>query len=501
MKTKDTTTLRIGWASVDITPAEPVQLAGQFHVRISEDVRDPVTATALALAAGDAEDAGAAIVLVSCDLVTIPDSLRDSVRARVAAAEPGLDPRCIVLNATHTHTAPEVRVPEDFELLGGGISSAGIDISLPAMDPRDYTTFAATRIAGAVIAAWRDRAPGAIGYGLGHAVIGHNRRIAYDGGVSRMYGDTAADGFSHIEGYEDHDVNLLATWNGAGTLTGLAVNVACPAQVSESEYRISADYWHETREVLRRRLGDELFVLPQCSAAGDQSPHVQWRRAAEARMLRLTGQTERQAIATRIADAVEAVLPAIAGARTSDAALHHVVETVELSRRRLSEADVAEAQAQVDDLRATYERLKRELAEQPELRGAPRWYVDVTRSYRRMAWWQGVVRRFEMEKTAKTLPIEAHVVRLGDVAIATNPFEYYLDFGVRIKARSPAVQTFVVQLTGAGTYVPTERAVAGKSYGAIPASTPVGPAGGRELVEWTVRALRDLWATVGKQGS
>jgi hypothetical protein len=218
-------------------------------------------------------------------------------------------------------------------------------------------------------------------------------------------------------------------------------------------------------------------------------------------MLRLTGQTERQAIATRIADAVEAVLPAIAGARTSDAALHHVVETVELSRRRLSEADVAEAQAQVDDLRATYERLKRELAEQPELRGAPRWYVDVTRSYRRMAWWQGVVRRFEMEKTAKTMPIEAHVVRLGYVAIATNPFEYYLDFGVRIKARSPAVQTFVVQLAGAGTYVPTERAVAGKSYGAIPASTPVGPAGGRELVEWTVRALRDLWATVGKQGS
>ena len=34
------------------------------------------------------------------------------------------------------------------------------------------------------------------------------------------------------------------------------------------------------------------------------------------------------------------------------------------------------------------------------------------------------------------------------LAIATNRFELCLDFGIRIKARSKAVQTFVVQIAG-----------------------------------------------------
>ena len=51
------------------------------------------------------------------------------------------------------------------------------------------------------------------------------------------------------------------------------MNVACPSQVGAGS-RISADFWHETRNELRSRLGEGLFVLPQCSAAGDQSPRV-----------------------------------------------------------------------------------------------------------------------------------------------------------------------------------------------------------------------------------
>ena len=39
-----------------------------------------------------------------------------------------------------------------------------------------------------------------------------------------------------------------------------------------------------------------------------------------------------------------------------------------------------------------------------------------------------------------------HVLRLGDVAIAANEFELFTDYGVQIKARSPAVQTLVIQL-------------------------------------------------------
>ena len=71
--------------------------------------------------------------------------------------------------------------------------------------------------------------------------------------------------------------------------------------------------------------------------------------------------------------------------------------------------------------------------------------------------------------------MELHVVRLGDVAIATNDFELYTDYGVAMQARSPATQTVVIQLAGGGTYLPTERAVRGGGYGAIPQSNRVGP--------------------------
>ena len=33
------------------------------------------------------------------------------------------------------------------------------------------------------------------------------------GGASRMYGDTAVDDFSHIEGYEDHAVQILCFYD------------------------------------------------------------------------------------------------------------------------------------------------------------------------------------------------------------------------------------------------------------------------------------------------
>ncbi len=483
--------LRIGWASTDLTPDRPVQICGQFHARVSEGVRDPITATALALST-DGDNAAAA-VLVSCDVVGIPDGLRDQVRERLRDLALNLDPRCVAFNATHTHTAPEVRTESDRRLLGGGISSSGMCIELPTMDPGEYITFAAERIADAVAEAWRARQPASIAYGLGQAVIGRNRRIACYGGESRMYGDTCQANFSHIEGYEDHSVNLLGTWDAGGKLTGLVVNVACPSQVSESEFQLSADYWHDTRVELRRRFGEGLFVLPQCSAAGDQSPRPLWGKAAEERMLRLTGRTHRQEIATRIADAVSSVLPAIQSERMDAPLLIHRVQTVELSRRMLSQADVDEALAEAEPLRARYETLRREVQEHPARRREPRWYVPITAAYRRMKWCEGVRTRFELEKTQPKLPFEVHVLRIGDVAIATNPFEYYLDFGIQIKARSPAVQTFVVQLAGGGTYVPTERAIAGKSYGAVPASTPVGPEGGRELVDWTVAAIEDLW--------
>ncbi len=75
--------------------------------------------------------------------------------------------------------------------------------------------------------------------------------------------------------------------------------------------------------------------------------------------------------------------------------------------------------------------------------------------------------------------MQVHVVRVGDVAIATHPVALYLDFGTQIKPRSKAVQTFTIETAdGHYRYLPTARSLAGSAYGAVPESIVNQPSDG-----------------------
>ncbi|HOF20208.1 MAG TPA: hypothetical protein PLO24_03060 [Bacteroidales bacterium] len=492
---------KIGWASADITPDKPVLIAGQFHARVMEGVMDPITATALALESGSGPSS-AKIIMISCDLVSIsdgmrdgsPDNLRDNVRELLKHTIPEVSPEQIFLNATHTHTAPLVGSARNSESVYG--------VELDVLSPADCQKYIAERIARAAEKAWKSRRAGGISFGLGHAVVGHNRLTVDKDGRSTMYKRPDTPGFSHVEGYEDHSLNLLYTWDDRNNLTGIVVNVPCPAQVTEGRFMISADYWNETRIELRGRLGDEIHILPQCSAAGDQSPHVLIGEKAEARMQKLMfsdsitgGQTlaHRKQIALRIADAVTSILPYMKSSIDRDPVFEHKMEIVELSRRLIDTADVNNALRESETYREQYNELISEIRNNPDATLKPRWYTGISQIHTLMKRGESVKERYELEKIQPRMPVEVHVLRIGDMVIATNPFELYLDYGMRIKGRSPAIQTFLVQLAGSGSYLPPQRSVAGGSYGAVPASTLMGPEGGQELVEKTLEMISSLW--------
>lgn len=506
--------IKTGWAQADITPDRKVLLAGQFYARVSEGVKDPVTATALAVEAVGGGVAGQA-VMVSCDLATISDELRDAVRARVRARLDDLDPSSIFIGATHAHSAPDARLfPYGMGELGaeykkaiphraaekgdhdyGMWPSVGYDV----MPPGEYIEFAVERIGDAIERAWKNRRPSGIGYGLGFAVVGRNRRLAYRDGTSKMYGRSDTPDFRHVEGYEDHSVYSLMTFDEDRTLTGIIVNVPCPSQVREHSYEISADYWHETREELRKRFGKHIHILPQCAPAGDQSPHVLIGKKAEARMWRLKdGEPSENApcleIAKRIADAVGDILPCAEKEIDWTPAFAHVREVVDLPRRLISEQDVEQALKEAEPFKEEYQRQMDEIEKNPEIRKKPRWYTEVTKAYRRMERGERVRQRLDLQKRSPSLPTELHAIRLGDCAFATNPFELYLDYAVRIRELSKAVQTFLIQKAGcSGTYLPSERSMASGGYGSVPASTDVGPDGGDLLVDWTVQRMNEMW--------
>lgn len=482
MKRQRDSALCIGWASRDITPDQPVVLGAQFKMRISEGVDGPVTVTALALS-GD-EPGADAVVFVACDLGGCRHRwydennflrlCRETIRERL----PGFDVRRVVLNATHTHTAPNALVGRYGEEHPEGVMTA-----------EAYMELLRNRIADTVAEAWNSRRPGGASWGLGTAVVGHNRRATYYAadttrragaivnGLTKMYGDTNDPNFSHIEGYEDHYVDLLYTWDEAQNLTGVVVNLACPSQETEMGMKISADFWHEVRQEIRRRHGDHIQILAQCSAAGDQSPHRLWYKAAEERMLRLRGLTMRQEIGRRVANAVDEVLPAARTDIQTRLPLRHLVRDIALPRRMVSDAEAETVRADLAQLEA-------------EARDGKNNYRVAQRARR-------VLERHEQQRHSPTIPMELHAIRLGDMAFATNRFELFLDFGIRIKARSPALQTFLVQLVASeqwdGTYLASERAIANLGYGSSVYDGEVGPEGGRTIVEETVRALNELW--------
>jgi hypothetical protein len=199
-------------------------------------------------------------------------------------------------------------------------------------------------------------------------------------------------------------------------------------------------------------------------------------------MRRRRGVTERQEIAIRVADAVERAL-ACTPSPAGEAPFAARTRRMGLSRMRVTQEqrDWAD-KARHDAIRS---------GSDPK------------------SWWpmrlQHVVDSFDRPGRLGPFEIEIQALRLGDAGLVTNPFELYLDYGMRIKARSPAPQTVVVQLSagvvgehleidgGLGWYLPTARALSGGSYGAMPAVACVGPEGGQELVEASIAELQALF--------
>ena len=113
----------------------------------------------------------------------------------------------------------------------------------------------------------------------------------------------------------------------------------------------------------------------------------------------------------------------------------------------------------------------------------------------------GTIKRFRDQQLTEVYPIEYHVIRLGNIAIATNPFELFLDYGNRVKARSYAQQTMIVQLCcGSSGYLPTAKAEAGGHYSAYVSSGFVGSQGGDILTRNTIHEINQLWQLAPEKG-
>ena len=84
--------LSIGWASRDVSTTAPINIPGQFHMRISKGILDPVTTTALVVDGGDD-----LAIFLSLDAVVIRAHLLDEVREEVRKRNPEIPAEKILM--------------------------------------------------------------------------------------------------------------------------------------------------------------------------------------------------------------------------------------------------------------------------------------------------------------------------------------------------------------------------------------------------------------------
>ena len=495
--------LYIGWAEESLLPGKKIALAGQFYERVSDEIDTPLTATAMAIGQGDQQ-----AIIVSADIGEVQPFLLNLAREEFTKRNWEVDPEKLIFGATHTHTSHTFGDPDTNisispvlqtinEYMGDTPYQPTAETGEGVMAPAESTRLVARQVAIAADKAWNNRKKACITNEFGRTPVGMCRRATYDDGSAQMWGDTNTANFVALEGGNDSGIELLYIYDEDKKLTGVVANVCCPAQILGQRSVISADFWGHAKAILREKLGEELFFLPLCGAAGDQCPRdlVRWvtpetpiadpnihrphplKRKADPSMYDLSGCRK---AGKRIANEILSVLEEAAAPQECGVFLHKVVH-MELPLRKVTMEEHAAADAALTRLAA--------LAKTSAFT-----FADKARMYVHA----GAINRFRQQQWQETFPVELHVLRLGEVALITCPFELFLDYGNRIKARSYATQTFIMQLScGRGGYLPTEKAEKGGHYSAYVASGQVGHQGGDMMTRVLITEINRMFEEYG----
>jgi len=492
--------LKFGWAEIDLTPEKKISLAGQFAERISEYVEKPITATAMAVSSENEQ-----MVIVSCDILMLSANLVDLIREKLRNNTVGLLPEKVIMCAIHTHTGPGYTMkdrsrtvnnskPIFLRLLPEGkkyVEKQNISNNPDIIKGDEALEFLAEKITKVTLEAWAQRKDGSFTNAFGRAPVGMCRRAVYSDGSAQMWGETNQAVFSSLEGSSDTGIELMYVYDENNKLKGIVANLACPAQCVQHRMFVSPDFWGEVKFLLRKHFGDDIFLLPLCSAAGDQCPVdiVRWvepesdvndpnidrkyplKRKADPSMFDIKGM---KLTGRRIANEIIAVYDDGLDAPQENPEFIHNVHHMKLPLRRTTLEQINNAK------KAIYDYLSKKDGD-VDYNDAAKVQVHT-----------GILEREELQNIQDVIDTEVHTVRLGTIAIATNPFELFLDYGNQIKARSHAEQTFLIQLAcGAEGYLPTEKAEKGGHYSAFISGGLVGHEGGDQLVRETLENINN----------
>jgi neutral ceramidase len=246
------------------------------RIHPSNSVLRDLYVKALALEA----EPGKPSVIVTADLLGFPREISDAIAAR-CEKQFGLSRDRLILNASHTHSAPVVH-RHAFPIFN-------LDETQWQVIDR-YSTFLIEKTVGAIGAAMQDLAPATVKFEQSFAGIAVNRRRAHPGTRG-------------LTGQVDHDVPVMTVERAGGALRAILVGYACHATVLNT-YQISGDWpGFAQEEIEKAHPGVIALFMQGCGADANPLP----RRTVE--LARLYGQV----LAAAVEDALKSKMTPIEG--------------------------------------------------------------------------------------------------------------------------------------------------------------------------------------------
>lgn len=411
--------LRAGAATSNITPPLGELIVGNWTPVPATHVHDELYARCLVLEDGDIR-----IAIVLADNVGIPRYVLDEAK-RLASDSTGIPAGRILIASTHTHSATTAR----------GAERTGAD------EPLDhYQSFLARRIADGIRRAVNNLEPARAGWGSGRLPEQvFNRRWFMKPGPDldnpfggrdkvRMNPPVGSPNLLEPAGPTDPEIGFLSVQSESGRPIALLANYSLHYVGGVPNGHVSADYFGVFSQTLARLLEHDSdappFVAMLSNGTSGNINNINFRGGQK----RLPPYERMELVANQVAAEVFRALQAVE--YRDSVPLKLIQRELTLDTRRPSAA-------LIDWARAVLARPESAPAKHPR----ERIYAE---------------RTLRMAEMPARIEVPLQALRVGDLAIATIPFEAFVEIGLQVKDKSPFGATFVVSLAnGAYGYLPT----------------------------------------------